>query len=178
MTAGRDPAAKPQTGTYFGADARWHARRTVDVSHIRPRRKPLKKRQAVQADIGGRRIERGTESDVAFDIVIDFRRQWLAPPCVGVAPLHPPPPSPRRKACGAMRCGIVGARRLLILRNADLRGRLPPGEYRAGRSAPLAAPRRFSWTPKAGLQSTCSSRKRRRRPTGPRGQQPSPSDRT
>jgi hypothetical protein len=61
-------------------------------------------------------------------------------------------------------------------RNADLRGRLPPGEYRAGRSALLAAPRRFSWTPKAGLQSMCSSRKRRRRPTGPRGRQSSPSD--
>jgi hypothetical protein len=40
---------------------------------------------------------------------------------------------------------------LLILRNADLRGRLPPGEYRAGRSAPLVAPRRFSWTPKADV---------------------------
>ena len=34
-----------------------------------------------------------------------------------------------------------------------------------------AAPRRFSWTPKVGLQSTCSSRKLRRRPPGPRGRQ-------
>jgi len=37
-------------------------------------------------------------------------------------------------------------------------GRLPPGEDRAGRSAPRAQPRRFSWTPKAGPRSTCLSR--------------------
>ena len=58
----------------------------------------------------------------------------------------------RRVRANSFRSACASSTRRIACPTAmhGLRMRLRPGEYRGGRSAPLAAPRRFSWIAKAG----------------------------